>query len=60
MDATRATGKSEDQAINKDICNKLRGKIQAMKSETDRAKLDKNKFQDKCRHLMKELEDLKM
>merc|ERR1711893_144038 len=58
-----AEGKNENREINKDacngdgdVCNELRGKIQALKSETKLVKLDTNTIQEKCHHLMKEIE----
>ena len=58
-----AGGKNENQEINKDsgdrdVCNELRGKIQALKSETKLIKLDTNTIQNKCHHLRKEMEVL--
>merc|ERR1712179_816843 len=55
-----AGGKNENRDINKDlgdgdVCNELRGKIQALKSETKLVKLDTNTIQNKCHYLRKEI-----
>ena len=41
---------------NGDVCNELRGKIQALKSETKLVKQDTNTIQNRCHHLRKEME----
>merc|ERR1711911_227385 len=53
-----AGGKNENREIDKeardgDICNELREKIHALKSETKLVKLDTNTIQSKCHHLRK-------
>ena len=60
-DATRAGGKNEERAINKDaqdgeVCKVLREKIKRMKSELELVKLDTTTIRNKCRHLKREIE----
>ena len=56
-----AGGKNENQETNKDsgdrdVCNELRGKIQALKREIKMVKLDTDTIQEKCHYLKKEIE----